>query len=120
MALEGGQFHPAQYGNPVLAEPMVRTSLFHGSGASTRLLLSFTLPMQRKLAFWRLRVRMETILELKSPMGVNDFFLCRAQCARSVCTSEVCTSQVLVIFYQTLGVMLSVFQQYSAALLTPL
>lgn len=72
--MEGGQFYPAQNGSPVLAEPVARAFLFHGSGASTSLLLSFTLPMQRKVAFWRLRVGMETMLEfLKSPMGLYDF-----------------------------------------------
>lgn len=74
MAVEGEQFHPAHHGSPVLAEPVAQASLFHASGASTKLLLSFALPIWRKLAFWRLRVGMETILEfLKSPMGLYDF-----------------------------------------------
>lgn len=45
------KFPPAQHGSPVPAEPGARASLFPGSGASTRLFLSFTLPMRRKLAF---------------------------------------------------------------------
>lgn len=109
-ASEGGQFHPVQHGSPVLAEPVPRASLFHGSGTNPRLLLSFTLPMQRKMAFWRLRAGMETILGfLKSLVGLND--LVSLQSSRVslllLCSSEACTFQAPVTFYQNLGVMSS-------------
>lgn len=113
-ALEGGPFHPAQHGSLLVREPVARTSLFHGSGASTRLLLSSTLPMQRKLAFWRLRIGVETILKfLKSPMGVNYFVCAELNVQGQSSTLKSVHPKSLWLSTKTWGWCYPVYQQYT-------